>query len=90
LPIPEELFSSYGKLDNYLHAQWAIPIGLQDDRWRKESAQDLRVFAESLIPHANPKNSLDYISLPSIKMDELPVTEAENILKRNWLTYFGV
>ncbi len=90
LPIPQELFSSYSKLDNYLHAQWAIPIDLPDDRWRKENAQNLRVLAENLIPHANPKNSLDYLSLPNIKLEELEVTKAENILKRNWLTYFGV
>ncbi len=90
LPVPQELFSSYSKLDNFLHAQWAIPIGLPDDRWRKENAQHLRSFAESLIPHANPKNSLDYLSLPNIKFEELEVTEAEDILKRNWLTFFGV
>lgn len=90
LPIPEELFSSYHRLNNYLHAQWAIPVGLPDDIWRKENAQTLRVFAESLIPHANPKNSLDYLSLPNIKNEELEVSEAESILKRNWLTNFGV
>ena len=91
LPIPQELFSTYGKLDNYLHAQWVIPIGLPDDRWRKENAQILRAFAESLIPHANPKNSLDYFSLPNMKLEELEVTKAENILKGNWLSYyFGV
>jgi hypothetical protein len=90
LPIPEDLFTLYSKLDNYLHAQWAIPIGLPDNRWRKENTQILRVFAERLIPHANPKNSLDYISLPNIKMEDVDVAEIENILKRNWLTYFGV
>ncbi len=90
LPIPQELFTAYGKLDNYLHAQWAIPIGLKDDKWRKENSQVLRTFAERLIPHANPKNSLDYLSLPNIKYKELDIAELENILKRNWLTYYGV
>jgi len=82
LPIPQELFTSYGKLDIYLHAQWAIPIGLKNDKWRKENGQVLRIFAENLIPHANPKNSLDYLSLPNIKYKELEITEVENILKR--------
>ncbi|MBI3158171.1 MAG: hypothetical protein HYZ26_01055 [Chloroflexi bacterium] len=90
LPIPEELFSSYSKLDKYLHAQWAIPIRFPEDKWRKEHAQELRVFAERLIPHANPKNSLDFLSLPSIRLEKAEVAEVENILKANWPTYFGV
>lgn len=91
LPIPQELFNSYGRLDTYLHAQWAIPIGLPDDKWRKESSRDLRVFAETLVPHANPKNSLEYLRLPNVKFREVEVDEAKNILKRRWRdAYFGV
>jgi hypothetical protein len=84
LPIDQELFSLYGKLDNYLHAQWAIPIGLPDNAWQKENSQLLRNFAERLIPHANPKNSLDYLSLPNIKFDELKIPDAEIMLKKYW------
>ena len=85
LPISQELFSMYGKLDKYLHAQWAIPIGSPDGAWRKENSQNLCNFAEKLIPHANPKNSLDYLNLPNIKYDELEISDTEIMLKKYWL-----
>ena len=86
LPVYQELFSTYGKLDKYLHAQWAIPIGLPDDSWRKENSQNLRNFAERLIPHANPKNSLDLLNLPKIKFDVLEISDTEILLKKYWQT----
>ena len=84
LPIDKELFSMYGRLDKYLHSQWAIPIGTPDDKWQKESSQSLRSFAESLIPHANPKNSLDYLSIPNVKFEELKIPNTETMLRRYW------
>lgn len=85
LPIPQELFSMYGKLDKYLHSQWAIPMGSPNDEWRNENSKKLSIFAERLIPHANPKNSLDYLSLPNIEFDELEVSDTEILLKKYWL-----
>ena len=84
LPIDRELFSMYGKLDKYLHAQWAIPIGSPDNAWQKESSLKLRTFGERLIPHANPKNSLDFLSIPNIKSEELEISDTEAILRKYW------
>jgi hypothetical protein len=84
LPIDQELFSMFGRLNKYLHAQWAIPIGLPNDVWQKANSQILRDFAEKLIPHANPKNSLDYLSIPNIKFDELEISDTEIMLKKYW------
>jgi hypothetical protein len=84
LPIDQELFSMYGRLDKYLHAQWAIPIGSRDGAWQKESSLRLRNFAERLIPHANPKNSLDFLSIPNIKLEDLEIPDAEAILRKYW------
>lgn len=90
LPIPQDLFDAYGQLNGLLHAQWAIPIGLNNDKWRKEKSECLRAFAERLVPHANPKNSLDLLSLPNISYKELKALEAEEILKKDWHSYYGV
>jgi hypothetical protein len=84
LPISNELFSLYGKLDKYLHAQWAIPIHRKDDAWRKNSTNELLIFAEKLIPHANPQNSLDFINIPNIIFDEQEIEQIETLLKKYW------
>lgn len=84
LPIDQELFSMYGRLDRYLHAQWAIPIGSRDGTWQKESSLKLRTLAQKLIPHANPHNSLDFLSIPNIKLEDLGIPETEAILKKYW------
>ena len=82
LPINDELFSMYGKLDKYLHSQWGIPIG--DKKWQKENSQNLRNFAEILISHANPENSLNYLSSPNIKPVEISIPNTEIMLKSYW------
>jgi hypothetical protein len=84
LPINQDLYTSYGKLDNLLHAQWAIPIGLPNRKWQKERKKDLLIFADKLIPHANPKNSLDLISLPNIKYEEMDNQVIEQQLSGYW------
>jgi hypothetical protein len=84
LSIPEDLFSPYGRLDNYLHAQWAIPIGTPDRRWYKEASAFLFNFANTLIPHANPDNSLDYMNIPSVKIEEVDGSELENMMRDFW------
>ncbi|HAE58553.1 MAG TPA: hypothetical protein DCG54_03340 [Anaerolineae bacterium] len=84
LPISQDLFSEYGKLDGFLHAQWAIPIGRPNNAWQKEKARTLRAFAEKLIPHASPENSLDFLNIPEIKMEEIAIIDAQNILTTYW------
>ena len=84
LPIGQDLFSEYGKLGGFLHAHWAIPIGRPNNAWQKEKATSLRAFAEKLIPHANPGNSLDFLSIPEIKMEEVAIIDAQNILTTYW------
>lgn len=84
LPISQDLFSEYGKLDGFLHAQWAIPIGRPNNAWQKEKAKTLRAFAKKLIPHANPENSLDFLNIPEIKMEEVAIIDVQNILTKYW------
>lgn len=84
LPFDENIYSMYGKLDQFLHAQWAIPIGYPDRRWQKEKAVELFKLARELIPYSNPKNSLNYFSIPNIKFVELDISEAKKILSEYW------
>lgn len=84
LPIEQNLFSEYGQLDNYLHAQWAIEIGRPNNEWQKENAVFLREFANKLIPHANPKNSLDFINLPGINIADENTQNLSDFLLKYW------
>ena len=81
LSVPEDMFPLYGKLDNYLHAQWGIPIGTPDKRWYKEQRVFLLDFANRLIPHTNPNDSLDYSSIPNIRFAEVNSGELESMLR---------
>jgi hypothetical protein len=82
LPVPEHLFASYGHLNDYLHAQWAIRIGTPDQAWYKDTHAFLYDFARVLVPHASPKNSLDYFSIPNIQAEEIDTQELEEILRK--------
>lgn len=84
LPINKELFAQYGKLDNFLHANWAIPLGFPDRRWQVEKSKDLRDFANKLIPHANSKNSLDWINIPNISIAEMDISIVNTKLLDYW------
>ena len=84
IPVDQDLFSMYGRLDNYLHAQWAIPIGAPDNAWQREHSQKLRDFAERLIPHANPINTLDLLSIPNINVEKSEIGDTEAILRKYW------
>lgn len=84
LPIPDYLYIQYGKLDNFLHAQWAIPIGWPDRRWQKSKAKELELFANELIPHSNPLNSLDNFNIPNIQVSDLDTLEVNALLRQFW------
>jgi len=83
LSMPVELFADYGKLDNYLHAQWGIPIGTRDKAWLKENRAFLVNFADKLVPHANPDNSLSFFTLPNTKHVEVEWEELEKSLRKH-------
>jgi hypothetical protein len=81
LAVPDDLYHSYRHLDGYLHAQWAIHINTPDRVWYKEALAFLLDLADKLIPHASPKNSLDYFSIPNIQAREIDAQELELILR---------
>jgi hypothetical protein len=81
LPLTEDLFEYYGRLDKYLHAQWAIHMFDLSRRWYNETSSFLLEFANKLVPHASPSNSLDYLSIPNIQAKELDAYEVERILR---------
>jgi hypothetical protein len=82
LTIPEELFDSYGHLNDYLHAQWAIHMFTTTRSWYTETHAFLSDFAHKLIPHASPENSLDFFSIPNIQAKEIDTCTLEQILRK--------
>ncbi len=81
LPISDDLFVFYGQLNNYLHAQWAINMFSPTSDWYKDTYTFLSGFADKLIPHASPENSLDYLSIPNIQIEEMEFQQLEQILR---------
>ncbi len=81
LPISEDIFDSYKHLNDYLHAQWAIHMFSPTQNWYKETYDFLFDFANKLIPHASPKNSLNYSSIPNIQTKEIELQQLEQILR---------
>jgi len=81
LPIPDDLFNSYGRLNDYLHAQWAIKMFSPTQDWYKETYEFLFDFANTLIPHASPDNSLGYYNIPNIQFKEIELLQLKQILQ---------
>lgn len=71
LAMPDSLFREKFAINDFVHAQWAIPIGAPDRVWYKEKHALLTDFATKLIPHASGKNSLCTSCMPNIEAHEI-------------------
>jgi hypothetical protein len=60
----------------------AIRIGTSDRAWYNDTHTFLLNFARQLVPHASPKNSLDFVSIPNIHAIEIEASEIERILRK--------
>jgi len=84
LPMSDALFADYGRLSDLLHAQWAIPFHTPDRKWLSEKQAFVSGLATKLISHANPKNSLNFLSVPGARFVEIDWSVLEATLKSYW------
>lgn len=82
LTVPQELFSSYGKLDKNLHGTWfGRDVRLPQRPWYTEEHRFLSDFADRLLPHASRLNSLDTHTLPGVRWEEVDSAALETLLR---------
>lgn len=82
MPATSNLWVKRKMVCNFVHAQWAIPLGDAKRGWYKEKLADLQDLAHELIPHASPRNSLSTIFMPGIEIVEVDASQIEPILRR--------
>jgi hypothetical protein len=58
LAMPDSLFTEVKKMNDFVHAQWAIPIGDPKRVWYRENHNLLSDLATKLIPHASSNNTI--------------------------------
>jgi hypothetical protein len=82
LAMPDTLLlGSKGLLNDFVHAQWAIPINTPDKAWYLENHKLLSRVANDLVPHVNPRNSLVLACMPDIKACPTDSAVVEGILR---------
>jgi hypothetical protein len=83
LAMPDSLFREVKNTNDFVHAQWAIPMGDPKRKWYRENHSLLSDLATKLIPHASSKNTIVPACMPKAHTYEIDPKKIEPILRES-------